>query len=108
MSYTVSAEDVKNFALVEEDPARRILSNVATILSTPKGSVPLYREFGLDMRFLDKPEPVARSMMIAPVREAVERWEPRAEVVHVDAVTDPSVPGRMVPSVEIEIKGIEE
>ena len=106
MTYTVSAEDVKNFAFVEEDQTRRVLSNVATILATPKGSVPLYREFGLDMRFLDKPEPVARSMMIGPVREAVERWEPRAEVVDVNPAADPAVPGRLVPSVEIEIKGI--
>lgn len=104
MTYKVSAEDLKNFSFVEDDLVRRILSNVATILATPKGSVPLYREFGLDMSFLDKPEPVARLMMIDPVRDAVERWEPRARVEDVDAVSDPSQPGQLVPTVEIEIE----
>ena len=105
MTYKVSAEDLKNFSFVEDDLVRRILSNVATILATPKGSVPLYREFGLDMGFLDEPEPVAQMMMIDPVRDAVERWEPRARVEDVDAVSDPSQPGRLVPIVEIEIEG---
>lgn len=105
MTYRVSAEDVKGFSFVEDDTVRRILSNVATILATPKGSVPLYREFGLDMSFLDRPEPVARSRMVAPVRETVERWEPRARVRDVDAVGDPSQPGRLVPVVTIEIEG---
>ena len=105
MTYKVSAEDVKNFSFVEDDTVRRILSNVATVLATPKGSVPLYREFGLDMSFLDKPEPVARSRRVAPVREAVERWEPRARVGDVDALSDPARPGRLVPVVTIEIEG---
>lgn len=105
MTYKVSAEDVKGFSFVEDDMVRRVLSNVATILATPKGSVPLYREFGLDMSFLDKPEPVARSRMVAPVREAVQRWEPRARVGDVDAVSDPAQPGRLVPVVTIEIEG---
>lgn len=95
---------MKSFSFVEDDLVRRILSNVATILATPKGSIPLYREFGLDMGFLDKPEPVARLMMIDPVRDAVERWEPRVRVEDVGAVSDPSQPGRLVPIVEIEIE----
>ena len=34
-----------------------ILQNVRTILATPVGSVPLDRDFGVDMRFIDRPLP---------------------------------------------------
>ena len=84
-----------------------MLRNVAVIISTPKGSVPQYREFGLDMIWVDKPIPVARTMMVAPVREAVMRWEPRVTEVKVNPVEDPSQPGRLIPTVEVEINADE-
>ncbi|MCI8808839.1 MAG: hypothetical protein HFF84_01705 [Oscillibacter sp.] len=43
MEYTVSATDLANIQLKEEDEVKEILRNVAVILSTPKGSVPMYR-----------------------------------------------------------------
>ena len=54
MEYTVSATDLANIQLNEEDRVKEILRNVAVILATPKGSVPMYRSFGLDMSFLEK------------------------------------------------------
>ena len=43
MEYTVSATDLANIQLNEEDRVKEILRNVAVILATPKGSVPMYR-----------------------------------------------------------------
>ena len=45
MEYTVSATDLANIQLNEEDRVKEILRNVAVILATPKGSVPMYRSF---------------------------------------------------------------
>lgn len=103
MSYTVSATDLKNLQLEEPDPVREVLRNVAIILATPKGSIPMYREFGLDNSFLDKPLPVAKVMAIAPVREAIERWEPRATYKSMTISHDPSNPGKLTFTVEVEI-----
>lgn len=103
MSYTVSATDLTAIRLNEPDTVNSVLQNIAVILSTRKGSVPLYRDFGLNMEFLDKPAPVARVMMIAEVREAIERWEPRATVVGVSFSEDLSNPGLLIPTVEVEI-----
>lgn len=103
MSYTVSATDLKSIQFNEKDTVNAVLQNIAVILSTPMGSVPMYREFGLDWAFLDKPIPVAKVMMVAPVREAIERWEPRATVLDVSFVDDPSQPGGLMPIVEVEI-----
>ena len=103
MSYWVRASDLGNIRFAENSTISSVLQNVAVILATPMGSVPLYREFGLDHSFLDKPMPVARSMIVSLVREAVERWEPRATVVNVVCSGDPSDPGDLDPTVEVEI-----
>ena len=102
MTYTASAADLGKVHLNETAVVASVLQNVAVILSTPRGSVPLYREFGLNWTVLDKPTPVARVMMIADVREAVERWEPRAAVVDVNF--SESADGVLTPTVEVEIR----
>ena len=104
MEYTVSATDLSNIRLNETDEVSEILRNVAVILSTPKGSVPMYREFGLDMSFLDKPVNVAKNMAVIPVREAIEQWESRAVYKDMTLFPDPDNPGKLGFTVQIEIK----
>lgn len=103
MSHMVSAMNQK-IQLNETDAVSSVLQNIAVILSTPKGSVPMYRDFGIDWTYLDKPTPVAKVLMVAPVREAIERWEPRATVLHVSFSEDPARPGVLIPTVEVEIR----
>ncbi|MCI8757344.1 MAG: GPW/gp25 family protein [Oscillospiraceae bacterium] len=52
------------------DPVESVLQNIAVILSTPKGSVPMYRDFGISVDILDRPIPVAKAMMTADIKEA--------------------------------------
>ncbi len=59
-------------------------------LSTPKGSSPMYRDFGLDQSF--KPLPVAKVMLRVAVKEAIEDWEPRASLVGMDLPGTPQTP----------------
>ena len=100
MSYFISAADNSGLSLNETNTVSSVLQNVALILSTPKGSVPMYREFGVDQEFLDLPGPAAQVRMVAPIREAVERWEPRAIVKN---ITFTSEQGHLIPCVEVEI-----
>lgn len=104
MEYTVSSTDLTNIRIKETDEVKEILRNVAVILATPKGSVPLYRDFGLDMRFLDKPMNVAKNAAVIPVREAIEGWEPRAVFKGMTLFPDPSNPGKLAFTVRIEIE----
>ena len=53
MSYQVSEADLKTIRLNEQDTVSSVLHNVALILATPKGTIPMYRDFGLDREFLD-------------------------------------------------------
>lgn len=106
MSYKVSPRDLSTIRLNETDTAASVLQNIAIILTTRQQSVPLYRSFGLPMKFVDKPIPVARPMLYAEVREAIEEFEPRAEVLSITFAVDPAVPGKLIPTVEVEIKNV--
>ncbi len=103
MSYKVDMGENPPLSLNEKNEILSILQNIRVILGTAKGSVPLYREFGLDQRFLDMPEPVARSMMIGKIRDAIEQFEPRARFAGVSF--KPAQEGRIIPVVEVEIVG---
>ena len=95
--------DLGRIRLNEPETVNAVLQNIALVLATPKGSVPMYRDFGLPQDFLDKPIPVAKARMIASVREAVEEWEPRATVQSISFTDAPQEPGRLIPRVEVEI-----
>lgn len=105
MPYTVTAGDLSKIILNETDTTAAVLQNIKIILTTRRGSVPLYRDFGIPMDFLDQPMPLAKAKMIAAVREAVENWEPRAKVLSMTFQEDVSQPGRLVPTLEVEIDG---
>lgn len=100
MTYTVAVSSVP-MKLGETDRTRSILMNIATILRTRKGSVPMYRQFGLSQDYVGMPTIAARPVMYAAIREAVEAFEPRCRVIGV--TFSESSPGELIPSVEVEI-----
>lgn len=105
MSYSVSTRDLGKIVLKsgDTDIVSEVLQNVAIILSTWQQTVPLYRGFGLSRRSIDKPIPIAKPLLVADVQEAVSEFEPRANVLSVTFEVDKSVPGKLIPTVEVEI-----
>ena len=83
-----------------------IIQNVGTIMDTPKGTVPLDRTFGVEGRFLDKPERVAQAMYVAEIVSEVEKLEPRVKVTRVQWREDPqgAQDGKLIPVVRIRIR----
>lgn len=100
MSYKVTMDNPGPLRLNETDKTKSVLQNVAIVLKTWEGSVPLYRAFGISREFLHKPIPVAKALLRANIREAVERFEPRVEVV--DVTFAEGVDG-LIPTVEVNI-----
>lgn len=78
---------------------REIIRNVQTILTTPVGTCPLYRDFGIDASVLDQPMDVAKNLYAVAVLEAVEKYEPRVQVQEVSFI--PDVSGRLKAKVVI-------
>lgn len=79
-----------------------IVQNVRTILSTPKFSVPLDREFGLDATLLDKPLPVAKAQITAAIIAAINKYEPRVKVSKV-FFESAAIEGVLQPKVQVVI-----
>lgn len=98
--YKVS-EDVHP-RLYEPDPVQRILQNVAVILKTELGSVPMYRSFGLSSGTLDLPMPAAKAVLLAQIVQAVREFEPRANVRGI-TFEENNDTGTLSPVVEVEI-----
>ena len=67
----------------DETQRREIIRNVRTLLATPIGTCPLYRDFGLNTTYLDRPLSIAQNLMAVEVIEAIEKWEPRVQVKEV-------------------------
>jgi len=105
MNYLVSGDSTSPLSLNESDTVKSILQNIRIILSTPKGTVPLYRDFGINMEFLDLPVPAAESYMRTEIRETVELWEPRVRVTGVEFDQEKLAEGRLGATVEVEIIG---
>ncbi len=107
MAYIVKAFTPGKLNLAPETLEEEVLQNVAIIVSTPKFSVPLDRGLGLAQRFIDKPIQVAQSILISEVLDAVEEYEPRAEVTNVTFEAG-EMPGLLVPVLEVNIVDNEE
>jgi len=101
MSHKVSAAELNDEVLNESDYVRSVLQNISNILKTRQGTVPFFREFGLPMEFVDQPMPVAAPTLIIEVREALMRFEPRAELVDISFTSNDH--GQLFPVVEVEI-----
>ncbi len=105
MAQIISLTRFSGITLGERDVVRSVMQNVRTILRTPKFTVPLYREFGIDTSFVDTPITVVSPILYAEIREAVEEFEPRCTVTDITFEIDPLNPGRLLPVVEVDIHG---
>ena len=93
--------DLSTIKIFPENELEEIYQNVKTILTTAKGSVPLYREFGVDNHILDIPMNVARAKITAAIVKAVNKFEPRVKVRKVTYTG--SMLGKLIPSVEVSL-----
>ena len=64
-----------------------VTATIQMIITTPVGSVPLYRNFGIDMSALGYPPEVAKEMLSQESIEKIELYEPRVIVESVDIET---------------------
>lgn len=88
------------------DVLTEIFQNVNTILSTAKFSVPLFREFGNNALFVDKPMSTIRPTMIAEIVEVVEKYEARVLVEEIKM--NGEIDGILRPTIIISLKsGVE-
>lgn len=104
MAYTIMASESIKINLAPQTVVEEVLQNISMLLLTPKYSVPLDRNFGLSARFIDKPTRIAEAILISEVLDAIEEYEPRAEVIDLSFERD-EMTGKIIPRLEVEIHG---
>lgn len=60
-----------------------VIQNVKTILTTPKYSVPLDRNFGIDISFIDKPQNKVKAIIQSEIIQALRKYEKRCKILSV-------------------------
>lgn len=66
-----------------QNKLEEIFQNVNTIIGTISGTVPLSRKFGTLETYIDDPTPISKIKFIPEIKEKVERYEPRVQVLEV-------------------------
>ena len=102
MYYTVRGDGLTNINIAPVSTVEEVLQNVAVLISSQKFSVPLDRGLGLAQRFIDKPIQTAQPILISEVIEAVQEYEPRAQIDNVTFELGER-PGALIPIVEVTI-----
>ena len=66
--------------LAPESMEEEIMQNINTIFLTPKFSVPLFRRFGQEAAYLDKPLLAAQAAIRSELFAVIPKYEPRVRV----------------------------
>lgn len=101
MNVKINAADDYTLSFEQSDEVKSVEQNIALLLNTKRGTVPMHREFGLAMEFVDKPIDVAETIAFSEISEAIERFEPRATLV--DVTFEKTTDGKMAMVVEVSI-----
>ncbi len=105
MASTLIVTTENRLNLAPKNEREEIYQNIATILKTIQGTVPLDRDFGVDGSYIDLPMPMAKGQWQAEIIDAIERDEPRVRVLSVDFQENSidAMDGILSPVVTVEI-----
>nr|DAG51099.1 MAG TPA: baseplate wedge subunit [Caudoviricetes sp.] len=101
----VTISSLTKINLKPQTVTEEVIQNVQTILGTVKGSVPLNRDFGVDIEAVDLPQPMAMMQVKINIIEAIQKYEPRAVIraIDFDNETTAAADGILKPKITLEI-----
>jgi len=79
-----------------------IIQNCRTILTTPKGTVPLDREFGISAELIDSPTPGIRAKAEQEIFLAFKKYEPRVVIKEITWKAE-LLSGKVMPNVAVQV-----
>ena len=103
MEITIENQD-SQINLFPKNLIEEVTQNVQMNLISPKYSVPLDRDFGTSHKQLDTPVNMAQPKLIMEIVDAIEKYEPRAEITKINFKVDEAKAGKLIPVVGVKIK----
>ncbi|KZL88722.1 hypothetical protein [Clostridium magnum] len=77
-----------------------IVENVKNIITTPQGTVPFDRNFGIDPSILDEPINLVPGKLLVELVKKVQLYEPRVKVKEITFTLDAN--NNLIPKVRVE------
>ena len=103
MSYMIDCKENNNkLKIIPLNTTEEILQNLFVLLNTVKGTVPMYRNFGINLDVVDENINLAKAHITNTIYDAVNKYEPRAKIVNITFKGDAML-GKLYPIVEVEI-----
>lgn len=103
MTYTIDCSQGVALTLAPEDQVEEVIQSIFILLNTPVGSVPCYREFGIDGEYLHKPMQLAKTLYAAAVTDAIEQFIPGVQLQSVSFAGNADSPTTLRPILEVTI-----
>jgi len=102
---TILGIDIREINLFPQSVYEEIAQNIAILLTTVVGSVPLDRRLGLNAIFIDEPTPRGMMKLRIFTIETIQEYEPRVEVMELDFAprTNDALDGRLYPRAVVRI-----
>lgn len=103
MTFTIDCSQGVDLTLAPENEVEEVIQDIFVLLNTPKGTVPFYREFGIDGEYLHKPIHLAKTMYAAAVTDAIEQFIPGVQLQSVSFAGNADSPSTLRPILEVTI-----
>ena len=91
-------------SLAPESVEAEVVQNVRMIITTVRGTVPLFRDFGLDSTIIDSPTLMAQAKISTEIIRQVRKYEPRAKITSLKH--DVPEIGHLRPILTVAVKGV--
>lgn len=91
-------------SLAPESVEAEVVQNVRIIITTVRGTVPLFRDFGIDSTIIDAPTLMAQAKISTEIIRQVRKYEPRAKITSLKY--DVPEIGHLRPILTIAVKGV--
>lgn len=91
-------------SLAPESIEAEVVQNVRMIITTVRGTVPLFRDFGLDSTIIDSPTLMAQAKISTEIIRQVRKHEPRAKITSLKY--EVLEIGHLRPILTIAVKGV--
>ena len=101
MRFQIELDAPQTLQLFHESWLAKTAEEVRLVLSTPIGSVPCNREYGIDMSYMHLPANAAMSAYASAAADAIESFVPGLRVNQVLFDNDAASPENLKPTIEV-------
>ena len=87
------------------DILERLRNQLSNLLSTRIGTLPLDRDFGLDMGFIDRPYPKFKQMYLIEVNKKIKKYIPAIKVNSIEFEINKTYPDKVKVTFNVGLVG---